>query len=269
MALLSRAAIASVLLCIPRFCGGASSNACVTEHLEDYAGFKALSTEGKWYLCAPGEDICDDLDKLRRSFSTSSAEHQHNCSRRGHRFFEILLKFNADSNATKRMRIALQHVLTEAHQIDWSAIFVGLCAPHSCDDDAVRSRIWPFFAQRRLRLRVPRQPTGDEFHLAQTTSVRRGLVKSQEQPPILNAGGVLLPALLLLLSSHPTRVLAALHASASALNISQVRLDFGLMPELSADGMLTLPSGVTSILVDVGASVLTEFAAPGSDRVCS
>lgn len=176
------------------------------------------------------------------------------CSRKGHRYFDAFLPLKeAPGNATFGGGGA------------WGFTYLGICAPASCSTWQSVFDLLPFYKRRFPKLPMPPLMLLKTWAWApgiyESTTLQRGLVKPIAEPPLLNAEGVLVPALALLLSESPASMLKALNVSAHTYGLRGVKLDFGAMPELGSDGKLQVPQGVSSILIDVGANRRTEFAA--------
>lgn len=249
---------------------GSPPDVCAQEYVDGIAGFDALSFSDHWRFRS-GSDHA--LPRLRYTLATSSDswKFQHSCSRKGHRYFELIFKFSVNSSITKRFLARRGYPVPHLSEAEHIFVFFGICAPFVCEDSDFVPSIWPRYASRlaplrrsplrRLApLRFPLRLIGNRFWFGQTTSLHRGFVRVAAHPPTLNADSVVLPAFVPLLSSDPASVLSTLYKSAAPLNVSQLRLDFGFMPELGEGGMLALPDRVTSVVVDVGANALTEFA---------
>ncbi|CAE8719478.1 unnamed protein product [Polarella glacialis] len=198
--------------------------------------------------------IEDAMNWMAATHYDALAPFRERCSKNGFRVFELIMD--------NQKRNLLPSLGTDSWLFQWH--YAQTCVPFSCTPLEVLQFIWPLRMQTELGLeKRPVAPFDGSIEFAeltvQTASIQT-LQKRGEKPRLMSRRARV-PALLLAFFGvqQEHNLLSLLSVSAEASGLISLDLDVKGMSRIGPDRMLRLPATVSSVIVDVGVSIQSEF----------
>ncbi|CAE8716656.1 unnamed protein product [Polarella glacialis] len=246
----------TLLVCI---CGGRS---CFRDYKHREHFLVKLSARSLRYQCdirTSHPEECKDL-QIQDAMNWMAATHdatlalfRERCSKNGFRVFELIMD---------NQKSLLPSLGTDSWLFQWH--YAQTCVPSGCTPHEVLQFIWLLRMQTELgiekRLVAPLDGSIWISELTVKTASIQTLQKRGEKPRLMSRRAQV-PALLLALLGvqQEHNLLSLLSVSAEASGLISLDLDVRGMRRIGPDRMLRLPATVSSVIVDVGVSIQSEF----------